>query len=246
MPQVRIRVVRCVEVNRDEVLASGKWEFNAAVTEVFDDMLARSIPGYDEMRRSTTELAVRFAQPATAIVDPVCSRGAAREPIARALGPGNVYVGVEVSEPMRQAAVDRFAGWLNAQILDLDLRDEYPETSASVTLAVLTLQFIPIEYRQRIIRDAWERTVPGGVFLLVGKALGADASAPRTLVETYLERKGENGYTPEQINAKRRSLEGILVPVTADWNVELLEQAGWSHVDCYWRSLNFAAWIGVK
>ena len=82
--------------------------------------------------------------------------------------------------------------------------------------------------------------------LLVEKVLGSDAFADRTLVETYLERKGENGYTPGQINAKRRSLEGVLVPVTADWNVQLLERAGWAHVDCYWRSLNFAAWVGVK
>lgn len=239
-------MVRVVTVNRDEVLASGKWEFDEAVTAVFDDMLARSIPGYEEMRRSTTELALRFAQPNTAIVDLGCSRGAALEPIARVLGPANVYVGVEVSDPMRAAAVERFKGWLNAQILDLDLRDDYPQASASVTLAVLTLQFVPIEYRQRIISDAWERTVPGGVFLLVEKVLGSDAFADRTLVETYLERKGENGYTPGQINAKRRSLEGVLVPVTADWNVQLLERAGWAHVDCYWRSLNFAAWVGVK
>jgi tRNA (cmo5U34)-methyltransferase len=239
-------VVRILPVNRDEVLASGRWEFDEKVTAVFDDMLARSIPGYEEMRRTTTELAVRFAQPNTAIVDLGCSRGAALEPIADALGPACVYVGVEVSEPMRAAAVERFKDRVNAAIYDLDLRDDYPTAAASVTLAVLTLQFVPIEYRQRIIADAWERTVPGGVFLLVEKVLGSDAFADRTLVETYLERKGENGYTPEQINAKRRSLEGVLVPVTADWNVQLLERAGWAHVDCYWRCLNFGAWIGVK
>lgn len=233
-------------MNRDEVLASGRWEFDEEVTAVFDDMLARSIPGYEEMRRTTTELALRFAQPNTAVVDLGCSRGAALEPIVEALGPSNVYVGVEVSEPMREAAVARFRNVVNAAIYDLDLRDEYPSAAASVTLAVLTLQFIPIEYRQRIIADAWERTVPGGVFLLVEKVLGSDAFADRTLVQTYLSRKGENGYTPEQINAKRRSLEGVLVPVTADWNVQLLERAGWAHVDCYWRCLNFGAWIGVK
>lgn len=239
-------MVGILEVNRDEVVASGRWEFDEAVTAVFDDMLARSIPGYEEMRRTTTELSLRFAQPNTAIVDLGCSRGAALEPIVEALGPANVFVGVEVSAPMREAAVERFRNVVNAAIYDLDLRDEYPSAAASVTLAVLTLQFIPIEYRQRIIADAWERTVPGGVFLLVEKVLGSDAFADRTLVETYLERKGENGYTPEQINAKRRSLEGVLVPVTADWNVQLLERAGWTHVECYWRCLNFGAWIGVK
>ena len=82
--------------------------------------------------------------------------------------------------------------------------------------------------------------------MLVEKVLGEDAVSNQTFIETYLARKGENGYTEEQIKAKRVSLEGVLVPVTAKWNVDLLERAGFRHVDCYWRHLNFAAWIGVK
>jgi tRNA (cmo5U34)-methyltransferase len=133
-----------------------------------------------------------------------------------------------------------------AYIQYFDLREDYPNVRASVTLAVLTLQFIPIEYRQRIIADAYKRTVQGGIILFVEKVLGEDAVSNQTFIETYLARKGENGYTAEQIKAKRVSLEGVLVPVTAKWNVDLLERAGFSHVDCYWRHLNFAAWIGIK
>jgi tRNA (cmo5U34)-methyltransferase len=42
------------------------------------------------------------------------------------------------------------------------------------------------------------------------------------------------------------SLEGVLVPVTAAWNEYLLRSAGFSHVDCFWRWMNFAAWVAVK
>lgn len=229
--------------DRDEIVAGNKWVFDRAVTSVFDDMLARSIPDYHGMRRVTTELALRFAQPKSFIVDLGCSRGAALRPIVDSLGNECAYLGIEVSEPMRAAARTVIP---EAEILDLDLRDAYPSIPASVTLAVLTLQFVPIEYRQRILSDAYENTVPGGAFLMVEKVLGSDAYADRVLVDTYLARKGENGYTAEQITAKRRSLEGVLVPVTADWNTDLLIRAGFRHVDCYWRHLNFAAWIGVK
>ncbi len=235
---------RCPEVSeKDEIIPAGKWVFNREVTSVFDDMLARSIPDYHGMRRITTELAVRFAQPKTTIVDLGCSRGAALRPIADLLTDQVSYLGIEISEPMRAAARTVLP---EAEILDLDLRDAYPHIPASVTLAVLTLQFVPIEYRQRILSDAYENTVPGGAFLIVEKVLGSDAYADRILVETYLSRKGENGYTQEQITAKRRSLEGVLVPVTAEWNADLLTRAGFRHIDCYWRHLNFAAWIGVK
>jgi len=229
---------------RDEVMAGDKWKFDADVTEVFDDMLSRSIPDYVGMRRATTELALRFAQKGTDIVDLGCSRGAALKPIIQALGVDDYdYIGLEVSEPMIEAAELEIP---NAEIYNFDLRDGYPEVQSSVTLSILTLQFVPIEYRQRIIQDAYESTVSGGVFLFVEKVLGSDAVSDKVLVDTYLNRKGENGYTQEQIIAKRRSLEGVLVPVTSDWNVDLMERAGFTNVECYWRQLNFAGWFGIK
>lgn len=230
-------------MRKDQTLPSGKWVFDKAVTDVFDDMLERSIPDYAGMRRTTTELAVRFAQPKTALVDLGCSRGAAIKPIFQELENSLSYFGIEVSEPMRQAAILELP---YATILDTDLRHDYPPVRASVTLAVLTLQFIPIEYRQDIIQRVYDSTTKGGAFLLVEKVLGGDSFSNQLLIDTYLARKGENGYTAEQIARKRESLEGVLVPVTADWNAEMLRTAGFSHVECYWRHLNFGAWIGIK
>lgn len=230
-------------MQRDEVMPEGKWRFDAGVTAVFDDMLARSIPDYIGMRRITTELAVRFHQPLTAIVDLGCSRGTGLRPIIDQVGGACNYIGIEVSNSMRAAAEKAVP---EATILDLDLREAYPRLQASVTLSILTLQFVPIEYRQRILSDAYEQTVKGGVFILAEKILGRDSFTNDLLIDTYLNRKGENGYTPEQIAAKRKSLEGVLVPVTAAWNEEMLRGAGFSHVECVWRNLNFAMWIGVK
>lgn len=230
-------------MKKDQTIPAGKWVFDSAVTEVFDDMLQRSIPDYEGMRRTTTELAIRFAQPNTALVDLGCSRGAAIKPIYEELKDTISYFGIEVSEPMRNAAKKELP---YATILDTDLRHQYPPVRASVTLSVLTLQFIPIEYRQKIIEKVYESTVEGGAFLLVEKVLGADSFSNQLLIDTYLSRKGENGYTAEQIARKRESLEGVLVPVTAEWNADLLKAGGFSHIECYWRHLNFAAWIGVK
>ena len=49
-----------------------------------------------------------------------------------------------------------------------------------------------------------------------------------------------------QIRDKRKSLEGVLVPVTAKWNEDILRQCGFRKVDCFWRCLNFAAWVAIK
>ena len=39
------------------------------------------------------------------------------------------------------------------------------------------------------------------------------------MVAFHLEMKRRKGYSQEEIDRKRLSLEGVLVPVTAKWNV---------------------------
>jgi tRNA (cmo5U34)-methyltransferase len=228
---------------------SGKWEFDDHVTNVFEDMLRRSIPQYEAMRRTVFDLGSRFVQRGTDIVDIGASRGDALAPFVARFQRENRYTAVEVSPPMLGVMRERFREGIDAglvRVLDLDVRTAYPDAHASLTLCVLTLQFTPTEYRQRILRDAFTRTVPGGVLILVEKILGASAELNAAMVELYHDGKHQHGYSHEEIERKRMALEGVLVPITAQWNEQLLRGAGFSDVDCFWRWMNFAGWIARK
>lgn len=238
-----------MQVITDQVIPAGAWQFDDAVTHAFDDMLQRSVPQYEVMRKTVFELACAYVQPNTAIIDLGCSRGEALAPFVRQYGAYNRFVGIEVSEPMLGAARERFQGYLPSGIVDIrasDLRMTYPPEKASVTLCVLTLQFTPIEHRQKILRNIYNHTLSGGALILVEKVLGATADLDTLMIERYYTMKAEHGYSQEQIERKRLSLEGVLVPVTAKWNEELLRTAGFSQVDCFWRWMNFAGWIAVR
>ncbi len=234
----------------DHVLAGARWEFDADVAGVFDDMLRRSIPDYETMRRLTFELGERFVRPRTTVVDLGASRGEALVPFVDRYGAQNRWVAVEVSEPMRAALSQRFAGLIGASVVEVrgdDLRYGYPPVSnVSLTLCVLTAMFVPIEYRQRLLRDAYASLAPGGALLIVEKVLGDGVLLDELYVERYLAMKRAHGYSQEEVDRKRYALEGVLVPVTAEWNEQLLRRAGFAHVDCYWRWLNFAGWVAVR
>ena len=156
-----------MDSNLDQTIPIGKWEFDETVTKVFDNMLERSIPGYQEMRSLTTSLAVKYAIPGTAIIDLGCSRGGSLIPIVEALNRNHKFIGVEISESMRKSCTEALSKYenLNFEILDLDLRNNYPEGAASVVMAILTIQFVPIEYRQEILARAYESLVPGGAII---------------------------------------------------------------------------------
>jgi len=238
-----------MNTSNDTGYAPNRWVFDDEVTRVFDDMLARSIPQYETMRRAVFDVACQFARPHTDIVDLGCSRGEAMAPLVNRYGAQCRFVAVETSPPMLAAVRERYKGYVDAGVVDvrdMDLKEEYPPVHASVTLSVLTLCFVPIECRQRLVRDAFRYTALGGALIIVEKILGATADLDEAMVNLYYEMKRRNGYTEGEIERKRLSLQGVLVPVTARWNEEMLRMAGFREVDCFWRWMNFAGWVAVK
>lgn len=233
----------------DQVVLEGKWEFNQEVTDVFENMLERSIPQYLVMRKACFDIATAYRQHSTDIVDLGCSRGDALKPFVDKYGAQNHYHGIEISKPMLEIFKNRFKGYIDTGIIiihDQDLRKDYPYVNASITLCILTLQFTPIEYRLNILKNIFESTIPGGCLILVEKVIGSSAKLDAEFVRHYYSMKEANGYTTDQIERKRLSLEGVLVPVTARWNEELLNITGFSQIDCFWRWMNFAGWVAVK
>lgn len=235
---------------KDEIDTRGrKWEFDDSVTACFPDMLSRSIPDYATMRDLTTRIGMRFVRPQTVIADIGCSTGLAVEPFVSRFGAQNTYILQDVSAPMLAECRRRFSGMIEAKLLDVrhhDLRRGVGFSNASLILSVLTIQFTPIEYRTQIIQSAYDALVPGGALLLVEKILGDFADIDDLFVSEYYALKRENAYTEEQISAKRKSLEGVLVPVSAKWNREMLASAGFRRVSEYWQYLNFAGFLAVR
>ena len=230
----------------DRVMPEGQWEFDAGVTEVFDDMLERSIPQFNTMRKLVFEMGQHFLSEDDAFVlDLGCSRGGSLADFVHAF-PHVYCVGVEVSEPMHKAADARFADNPKVVIVNEDLRVSFPNCPNNLTLAVLTLQFIPIEYRARIMQKIYDWLLPGGAFILVEKLLLESALVDDLMVKSYYGLKSAQGYTEAQIERKRLSLEGVLVPMTENGNVSMLRAAGFRQVDCFWRWMQFAAWVAVK
>lgn len=230
----------------DTGYAPNVWEFDEEVTRVFDDMLARSIPKYDEMRELVTDVACAFARRGSAIVDLGCSRGEALSQVIAKLDSGYEFVGAEISPPMIDSARQVLGS--SARVVEWDLRMGYPPHAkpVSVSLCVLTLMFVPINYRLQLLSSIARETTRGGAIVLVEKVLGASGTIDDVLQANYHRLKTEQGYTPDDVERKRLALEGVLVPLDAYTNERWLHIAGFDEVDCFWAWGPFRAWLGVK
>jgi len=263
-----------VRIPEDDIRPGAKFVFGEEVADVFEEkVIPRQVPGYEQMRFRTNQLGVRFVRPGTSVLDLGTSRARMiRDLITYFALPKHgstdrvenvTYVGVDNEEPMlAKARVDVNAlfakiGGTEAdshRIVDLvnhDLRTGIPVPSQggySLVTSILTLQFVPIEYRQYIIQDIYDHLAPEGAFIWVEKVLGTSAITDRILTETYHDEKRRNGISEEAIVNKRESIEGFLVPQTSKTNQEFLYSAGFKpgRVEVFWRDLQFEAYVAIK
>lgn len=138
------------------------------------------------------------------------------------------------------------------QLKNHDLRAGLPQSVsggfASVIASVLSIQFVPMEYRPRLLKDIYDRLAPGGAFIFVEKVLHQNADIDDFLTRLYYDEKSRNGIDNKDVLRKRESLEGYLVPLTDGSNIELLQGAGFKNhnVSVFWRDLQFQAYIALK
>ena len=241
-----------ITMNKDKNITKDmdKWEFNEEVSQVFDEMLSRSIPSYNRMRYLVTQIVIEHIRKNnlihTAILDLGCSTGEQISVLNRHLK-SNEYVGLECSEPMLKEARKKNKGELNIRILNFDLtKDELEIRNCGAILSILTLQFIPIEYRQKIMNTIYNHLNKNGVFIFVEKIIGDNYNFSALYEKLYYDMKYMNGYSLDEIRDKKLKLEGVLVPVTNQFNLDLLKQAGFTKIDVFWRDLNFIGYIAMK
>lgn len=230
----------------DQIVYDKPFKFDELVSSCFGDMLKRSIPEHDTMRELVGIVGERYIKPNTTVVDVGCSWGDAVLPFVERHNRENDFVLYDTSESMIGICNDRYDPIESVRVRHHDICNGIDDRNVSLILSVLTVQFTPIERRHSILRSLYDSLNDGGALIYVEKVLGDTTDIDDVLVSSYYEMKSNNGYTKEQIESKRLSLEGVLVPITAKWNEDLLRKSGFSQVDCFWRSLNFAGWVAVK
>ena len=229
-------------VNENFLKECGRWKFDGSVAEKFDAMLHNSIPSYNELSYLLYAIGNHFIDKGK-VIDLGCGTGTTIERLIKSNADFYLF---DNSVPMLEKCRERFLDMPNVHIKNHDIRDGIPTLdNVSLIVSCLTLQFVPIEYRQMLLSQIYDTLNPGGAFIFVEKVICNSWQIDSIITEEYYNLKREF-YTEEQIQRKRLSLEGSLVPVTMDMNIQMLKSSGFSKVDVFWRSLNFCGFLALK
>lgn len=238
--------------NYDNYKPSGSWQFDDGVTDVFQNMLSRSIPCYQSMRDIMARLAavpLDNGLSNRALLDIGCSQGLMIGQILdRVKRWRHVQVtGIDNSAPMIQAAETAFEEYDNVNFVLADISNvTIAPGRYTVITSILTAQFVPLDERQEMYRNILNGLDLDGRFLLVEKVLGETPTSNKMLVDSYYDMKRDNGYSDEQIEEKRKALQGVLVPLRASENEAMLKDVGFHNVQRVWQCFNFAGWMATR
>lgn len=235
-------------MNKDKIYKqkiNAKFSFDENVASVFDDMIARSVPFYNENVELIKKI-LKAQKSCQKIIDMGCSTGNLLINLAKdksfnnkmLIGFDNATAMLEIAK-LKAKAYGLKIDFRYADIFDCDF-------SSDVVILNYTLQFIRPMQRASIIERIFSALNKNGILILGEKISSKNAFLDKVLIDIYHDFKAQNGYSNTEIAHKREALENILIPYTLEENISLLKNAGFGSVEVVFVWANFATMLAFK
>lgn len=235
----------------------GSFVFDERVATVFEDMISRSVPGYQQILEmlptltrqcQTSQSADRQAN----YYDLGCSLGAGMVAMAQGLNPetrNTTIIGIDNSAAMIEQAAQNICLIENqttaTQLIEQDLLAS-EVSSAMMVLMNFTLQFIALERRDHLIQRIYDGLHSGGYLVLSEKITFDDEATNQALINIHHQFKADQGYSQLEIAQKRDAIENVLIPETLEAHILRLKNAGFKIITPWVQNLQFISILAIK
>ena len=223
------------------------FRFDQDVVKVFDDMVRRSVPGYDSMIQMIGLIARIYGQDNTNYYDLGSSTGAITLSIAlNNKSKNNQFFAIDNSKEMVEQCEKNLHNKVdNLQAICDDI-NQVKIKSASIVVLNLTLQFIDVNLRSNLIKKIYDGLESGGILIISEKIHFDDAVTQNQITKLHMDFKKENGYSELEIANKRQAIENVLITETKEQHLNRLRYCGFVETSCFFQCLNFVSFLSVK
>jgi len=225
---------------------SKKFEFDEAVASVFDDMLSRSVPFYDEVRKLIISLILAEHKEGTKVLDLGSSTAKFLLDLHSKMTVPMQLKGLDNSQAMLDRAEQKcqaFGANINLELADMLT---YAYHQEDVIVANYTLQFIRPMQRLELMHKIFEGLNEDGMFIFSEKVIFEDKVLDKQMIDIYYDYKKEQGYSEYEIAQKREALENVLIPFTIKENIQMCRDAGFTKIETVFQWANFVTFVVKK
>ena len=236
-------------MKKDEIFAKEiekKFEFDEKVATVFDDMLHRSIPFYDQNLELICKYIALNAKSQSAVLDIGCSTANLLLAVDKLSDKKLELEGIDSSAPMIKKAQEKASAYEVEMILNVADAFEYPFGKKDIVVCNYLLQFIRPLNRAKLVHKIYECLKEGGEFICSEKVVFEERYFDKKIIDLYYDYKQNQGYSKTEISQKREALENVLIPYTIKENIKMFKEAGFESVQTLFQWGNFVTFVAKK
>ena len=213
-----------------------------STTSDYASKTARLVPGYADLQKMAALLVAERA-PARANVLVVGAGGGVELKAFADMHPDWRFVGVDPSKPMLEQA----QATLGALAARVELHHGYVETASEgpfdAATCLLTMHFVTVDERLRMLREIRRRLVPGAPFVMAHMSFPQEPGEKERWLSRYVDFAVSSGV--DSLNARNAasaitSKLSILSPVDEE---ALLVETGFTAVNLFYAGLAFRGWV---
>jgi len=223
-----------------------KFEFDETVAAVFDDMLSRSIPYYNEVIDLIVSLILSREEDDLKVLDLGSSTAKLLLELYNRATKDIRLMGIDNSKAMIERATAKCKAFgANITLIEGDILD-YNIENIDIIVSNYTLQFIRPIKRPSLVKKIYDGLKIDGEFYFSEKVVFEDKRLDKIMIDIYYDYKRKQGYSEYEISTKREALENVLIPFTIDENIEMCKNAGFRQVDTIFQWANFVTFRAIK
>lgn len=236
------------KVGENIIAANANWSFGGSTAKEFDEHVKKSIPLYTEGQELICQLSDYFLKDNSQVYDLGSSTGSLLLKLNswNKSKPNIQYVGIDIEANMVSFAQSK----LSKSIKNIEYKAEDILTAelkpSDLIICYYTVQFVPPRVRQELINRIYQALNWGGAFIMFEKVRANDARFQDIFTGLYTEYKINQGYQPDEILNKQRSLKGILEPFSTQGNLDLLKRAGFVDIVSIAKYICFEGFLCIK
>lgn len=189
------------------------WTFETPeIAAGFDDHVREQLPWYDMVTDAVVYIVRNYLTDDNTVVDVGASTGNMIDKLMPLLLERKAYAhAIEKSPTMVEVLKKRFENHHNVSVVQSDIRCSSTE-QAQVYVVFLTMMFIPVHERKRVIDSIKASLLKGGVLVVVDKVCDHGGYFATVLKRLGMHWKIQQGAKLEEVTTKEMSLAGVQIP----------------------------------
>lgn len=211
------------------------WTFDTPeIADKFDAHVREQLPWYDMVTDAVVYIVRNYLTEKGRVVDVGASTGNMIDKLMPLLLERKATaVAIEKSPSMVDVLHQRFENHHNVTVVQGDITRADLQPS-QVYIVFLTMMFIPVHERRRVIAKLKANLIEGGVLILVDKVADHGGYFSTVLKRLGMHWKLQQGAELGEVTTKEMSLAGVQIPFDTSWIPEAKE---------FFRMGEFVGWV---